>query len=114
MREVKPYKLEELIDARGVNHFRRFLEDISSSIDKARILARLNRVSRGNLGEYQDLKNGIYELKFRSKGPGYRVYFGKQGSQIIILIGGGVKRGQQKDIEFAKALWKAYQASKKE
>jgi putative addiction module killer protein len=114
MIEVYPYKIEELIDDKGVNHFRKFLKSLSSAVDRAKILARLNRVLQGNLGQYKDLKDGVFELKFTGKGPGYRVYFGKKEDRIIVLIGGGAKKSQQKDISLAKALWKAYLLSEKE
>lgn len=52
---------------------------------------------------------GEYRLDW---GPGYRVYIGKDGDRLIILLGGGTKKGQQKDIDKAEALWKEYKARK--
>lgn len=113
MIEAQPFELEELIDNKGVNHFRKFLNGIKSAMDKARIYARLHRVVQGNLGQYKDLKDGVFELKFTGKGAGYRVYFGKKEKQIILLIAGGTKKSQQADINLAKILWKEYLESQR-
>ena len=77
------------------------LKDVKA---KAKIAVRVNRIKAGNFGDCKSLKNGVSELKINS-GPGYRVYFGKQGNEIIILIAGSTKANQQKAINKAKILW---------
>ena len=69
--------------------------------------ARLTRVERGLLGEYAWIGHGVLELKLRI-GPGYRIYFGRQGRRLIILLCGGDKSSQQKDIKKALQYWEDY------
>ena len=69
--------------------------------------ARLTRLERGILGEYRWIGDGVLELKFRV-GPGYRIYFGKRDKKWIILLCGGDKSSQQRDIEKAKQYWEDY------
>ncbi len=71
------------------------------------ILNRLFRVANGNYGDDKSLKDGVYELRF-TFGPGYRVYFGEDGPYLVVLLCGGDKSSQEKDIETAKAYWEAY------
>ena len=68
---------------------------------------RLERVRMGNLGLCKSLKNGIYELKI-DIGPGYRIYFGKVGNNIILLLCAGDKRSQKNDIEKAKKYFQDF------
>lgn len=76
-----------------------------------RIDARLARVRAGNLGDYKALKRGIYELRF-GFGPGYRIYFAREGRSVILLLGGGDKGSQSRDIETARELYAGYLAEK--
>ena len=69
--------------------------------------ARLTRVEHGLLGEYKWINHGVLELKFRI-GSGYRIYFGRHGKRLIILLCGGDKSSQQKDIKRALQYWKDY------
>ena len=69
--------------------------------------ARLTRLAVGNFGDHKTLGFGVYELRIM-KGPGLRVYYGLKGEEIIVLIGGGDKASQKKDIEKAKDLWRKY------
>lgn len=74
---------------------------------RARIEARMTRIRlTGNLGDFKSLKDGVYELRFEF-GPGYRVYFGfdKPGAKLVLLLVGGSKRTQTKDIKKAKEYW---------
>ena len=105
MKEIKPYIIKELVDENGINHFRVFYENLSSIIAKTKISSRLQRLLQGNLGYYKDLKDGVFELKFSGSGPGYRVYYAKRNNEIIILLIGGDKKTQKKDIKLAKSLW---------
>ena len=68
---------------------------------EAAIDLRLGRVKRGNFGQCELLGGGVYELKI-DFGPGYRVYFGKTGLRVVLLLCAGSKRSQRKDIERAK------------
>ncbi len=81
-----------------------------SSIDRmnrARILTRLDRVEQGNLGDYKPLGKGLFELRF-TFGPRYRVYFGMENRTLILLLAGGSKATQKKDIKQAQLFWDMY------
>ena len=80
------------------------LRDIATT---ARIRARMDRVEEGHLGNYKPLGNGLYELKF-DFGAGYRVYFAVDGDKIILLLMGGDKGSQRRDIEKARQYWTDY------
>jgi putative addiction module killer protein len=73
---------------------------------------RLERIEEGNLGKYKSVGSGVYELII-DVGPGYRVYFGKIGLQVVLLLCGGSKRFQQKDITKAKAYFLDYKIRSK-
>ena len=73
----------------------------------------LTRMGNGNLSAVKGAGSGVHECVI-DWGPGYRVYLGKVGDKLIILLGGGTKKHQQKDIDRAKKLWKEYKKRKKE
>lgn len=78
-------------------------------VSRAIIRTRLARIELGNFGDCKPIKNGTGIYEFRIKhGPGYRIYFGKKGTQIIILLVGGDKGSQARDIEKAKKFWGEY------
>ena len=68
-------------------------------------------MEQGNLSNVKGVGSGVFENKINF-GPGYRVYFGKDGETLIILVGGGTKKRQSKDIETAKIQWQDYQRRK--
>lgn len=72
----------------------------------------LTRVGNGNLSNVKSVGSGVHECVI-DWGPGYRVYLGKDGDKLIILLGGGTKKSQQKDIDRAKELWQEYKKRKK-
>ena len=76
------------------------------------MLTRIGRVRLGNFGDCKYIigSNGIWELRL-DYGPGYRVYFGKEGTTIIVLLMGGEKRSQNRDIAKAKKYWLEYKES---
>ena len=74
---------------------------------KQKVIARLANVRSGSLGNTRAVGEGVQELKI-DYGPGYRVYFGQAGNEIVILLCGGDKRTQDEDIKQAKAFWKEY------
>ena len=93
--------------ATGDEPFTRWLVDLADRQAKARILVRLERLEVGNFGDSRFLRDGVNELRIDS-GPGYRVYFGRDGNTVIVLLCGGDKRKQDTDIEKAVALWQEY------
>ena len=80
---------------------------------KARIDARLRRFSVGNPGDVKSVGGGVQELRI-DYGPGYRVYFGKDVAHVVILLGGGTKKRQNRDIWTAQGLWTTYKARKQQ
>jgi putative addiction module killer protein len=71
------------------------------------ILARVSCLQQGNYGDCEVVGDGVYELRLFF-GSGYRVYFGEEDNHIVVLLCGGDKGSQSKDIEQAKAYWKEY------
>lgn len=74
---------------------------------RARIGKRINKLRLGNLGDWKGLGDGLIELR-EDHGPGYRIYVGQNGDTLVVLLGGGSKKGQQADIEQAKERWRDY------
>jgi len=81
-----------------------WLSSLRDSRARAQIEVRLRRVSSGNLGDTKPVGDGVSELRV-DVGAGYRVYFGKQGLALVILLCGGDKGSQQSDIAIAKTYW---------
>jgi putative addiction module killer protein len=71
------------------------------------VVARLDRLAGGLRGDWKSTGGGVYELRI-NYGPGYRVYYGQDGNALILLLCGGTKHPQTKDIEKAHAYWKDY------
>ena len=72
----------------------------------------LTRIERGNLSNTKGVGKGVLEYKI-DFGPGYRIYFGRDGNQLVILLAGGTKKRQHQDIRQAKVNWEDYRARKK-
>jgi len=86
--------------------FQHWLSSQKDLKTRLRIAERLRRVQEtGSLGDHKDVGDGVGELRFHF-GPGYRIYFCRRGTEIIILLGGGDKGSQARDIRAAKALAK--------
>ncbi|MCA9840312.1 MAG: type II toxin-antitoxin system RelE/ParE family toxin [Trueperaceae bacterium] len=72
------------------------------------MLTRLNRIETDNhFGDIEPVSDGVFELRFHF-GPGYRIYYGKDGDKVIILLCGGIKKSQKRDIAKAKEYWEDY------
>lgn len=83
--------------------FKAWLNALKDVNGRARILARIRRLGEGNPGDHRNLTDGISELRI-DVGPGYRVYYTQRGNELVILLVGGDKDSQQRDIEKAKKL----------
>ena len=77
-----------------------------------KIRTAVARMEGGNFSNVKPVGQGVSEYKL-SFGPGYRIYFGKDGDRLVILLGGGTKKRQSRDIENAQLLWKAYKQRKR-
>ena len=97
----------EYLTLDGRSPFSEWLLGLRDMKARARIRARLDRVGLGNLGDYQLIGGGIFELRFFF-GPGYRVYYGLQDYTNVVLLNGGIKDTQQRDIRIAKVIWNDY------
>lgn len=85
-----------------------WLEGLKDIQGRAKIKAALDRLMRGNFNRCRNIENGVFELKI-NHGPGYRVYFGHKDNKVILLLCGGNKTSQKRDIEKAKSYWGDYQ-----
>jgi putative addiction module killer protein len=82
------------------------------AVAAAKVVVALNKVERGALSNVKAMGEGVSEYRI-DFGPGYRVYFGMDGQALVILLIGGTKKRQQRDIDTAKSLWADYKARKK-
>jgi putative addiction module killer protein len=92
--------------------FEEWLNNLRDKKAEARVLARLARVRQGNLGDCKPVGEGVSELRI-DYGPGYRVYFGQQGHTLVVLLCGGDKRTQTRDIRLAKQYWQQFKAAER-
>ena len=107
MPDVYPRQVEFYRTSNGQEPFSEWLVSIQDRSAQDRILARLERVESGNLGDYRSVGGGVFELRFQF-GSGYRIYFSEVGKRIILLLCAGDKSSQTRDIERAKAYWLKY------
>jgi putative addiction module killer protein len=87
--------------------FREWLVGLKDRRASARIVVRVERMGAGNLGDVKSVGGGVSEARI-DYGPGYRLYFAGKGQTLIVLLAGGDKATQAKDITAAKALWEAW------
>lgn len=92
-----------MIEVRQTDEFSAWLGDLRDVNAKARILVRLRRLAAGNAGDVKPVGGGVSELRI-DYGPGYRVYFTQRGAVIVIVLCGGDKRTQARDIVRAREL----------
>ena len=88
--------------------YREWINALEDRVGRARIQVRVDRLIHGNPGKHRDLTDGVSELKI-DFGPGYRVYYTQRGNRLLLLLAGGDKSTQQKDIEMAIYLAKNVQ-----
>jgi len=98
-------------DERGREPFNQWLNSIKDIRTRARIDNRLGRLRIGNFGDSRRLGSGVFELRLHF-GPGHRIYYGRLGSEIVVLLAGGDKSSQMRDIAKAQKYWEDYKRSK--
>jgi len=96
-----------MLDIIQSDTFRKWLSGLRDINAKSRIHARLGRMAEGNFGDIKSLGNKLLEARI-DYGPGYRLYYMREGMSIIVLLVGGDKRSQKKDIERAQRIMEAW------
>jgi putative addiction module killer protein len=92
-----------MIDVRQTEVYSQWFDDLRDRQDRARINARIRRLSLGNPGDVKPVGEGVSEMRI-DYGPGYRVYFVRRGQTMVVLLAGGDKQTQDRDIKTALAL----------
>lgn len=105
-----PVAVREYLDEKGASPFAYWFETLDA-IAAAKVATALYRLEQGNFSRTEGVGGGVYECKINF-GPGYRVYFGKDGAEIVILLGGGTKKRQSRDISKALSCWQNYKSRK--
>ena len=104
-------KVVRYIGSDGSDDFGTWLQKQGSEA-RARIQSRIDRIEVGNFGDHKSIGAGVFELRVHH-GPGYRVYYGRDGQLLVILLAGGTKNRQANDIKRAIANWKAYRQERR-
>lgn len=91
------------MEIRKTEYFAEWLDGMRDLQARARVLARIERLAQGNAGDVQPVGEGVSELRIHH-GPGYRVYFKQRGRELIVLLAGGDKSTQARDIKTALRL----------
>ena len=105
------FEIREYIDTKGHSPYARWFGQLNAQA-AAKTATALIRMEQGNLSSVKSVGAGVLECRI-DIGPGYRIYFGKDGDALIILLGGGTKKRQQQDIETARDLWREYKQRKR-
>jgi len=106
--EVRPRKLRRYQDENREHPFDAWITGLKDKKGRGIIRNRLDRLEAGNMGDCDPVGEGVFEFKINF-GPGYRVYFGEDGD-LVVLLWGGIKDTQRRDILTAKGFWRDYNA----
>ncbi len=105
--ETFPYTIVYYLTESGGKPFKKWLDGLKDITARQKVRIRLDRVRLGNLGKNRCIGAGVYELKI-DYGPGYRVYYGLDRKTVVLLLLGGDKSSQKKDIAQAQMYWEDY------
>lgn len=105
------FEVREYLDRNGRSPYAEWFDDLDP-VAAAKMASAVIRMSHGNLSNVKGVGSGVFEYRL-DFGPGYRVYFGKDGERLVILLAGGTKKRQQRDINAAIVRWRDYKQRKK-
>lgn len=105
-------EIEIYVASNGKRPFEIWFDDIREILTRAKILTRLDRLKLGNFGDCKTVGDGVSELRIHY-GPGFRIYYSKMGNKVILLLTGGDKGSQVKDIKKAKEYLRDYHSREK-
>jgi putative addiction module killer protein len=100
----------EYVDASGRSRFTKWFEELNSEA-ASKVTTALYRLEQGNFSNVKGVGRGVFEYRI-DFGPGYRIYFGKDGETVVILLGGSTKKRQQQAIQTAWQAWAEYRMRK--
>jgi len=103
-------RLLEYLDAEGRSSYGAWFDGLNAPA-AAKVAAALYQLAAGNRSNVKGVGSGVFERKI-DFGPGYRIYFGKDGDSVVVLLGGSTKQRQRHAIETAKERWAAYRRRK--
>jgi len=104
---IRPRIIRNYVQANGRSPFEYWFLKLRDNTAKAKILNRIDRLRLGNFGDCRSLGEGVFEMRIHY-GPGYRVYFGLVGAEVVLLLGGGNKSTQQRDIKMCVKYFKEF------
>ncbi len=104
-------EINEYLDAGGTSLFAQWFDGLDTQA-ALKVNTYVTRIESGNFSQVKGVGGGVFECRI-DWGPGFRVYLGKDGETIVVLLGGGTKKRQATDIEKAKACWQDYKRRKK-
>ena len=104
--DIAPVEIRYYQTTSGMRPFQEWLDSLDTALQQI-IVSRLARVRRGLFGDAKPVGNGVFEIKI-DVGPGYRIYYGKDGKVIVILLHAGEKKRQTTDIKMAHVSWQDY------
>ena len=104
-------EVREYLAADGGSPYQKWFNSLNAQT-AAKVAIAVTRIEHGNLSNAKSVGAGVQEYCI-DFGPGYRIYFGRDGDRLVILLGGGTKKRQQEDIRHAQALWADYKRRKK-
>ena len=102
------HNVRHYLTPNGKDVFRHWYDKLRDTKTRIAIDRRINRIELGNFGDHKFLRDGVWELRIDA-GPGYRIYYGLDGAEVVLLLMGGDKRTQDADIDRACAFWKDWQ-----
>lgn len=105
-------EIEEYVDTEGFSAFADWFDSLDVST-ASRVRVALSRLARGATSNVKGVGEGVLEYRIDT-GPGYRIYFARHGSRLILLLGGGTKRRQDQDIASARRRWATYRLKTKD
>ncbi|MFZ4537037.1 type II toxin-antitoxin system RelE/ParE family toxin [Propionivibrio sp.] len=106
------HDIQDYVTADGKDPFKDWVASLADRMARARLLARVQRMAAGNFGDCKPLDDGVWELRI-DHGAGYRIYYARAGSRLILLLTGGDKRRQKADIATAVDYWQDLQRRNK-
>jgi putative addiction module killer protein len=111
MLPIEMAELRYYLDLSGISPFEKWFTTLDFQA-AAKVTTALVRIELGNTSNVKSLGSGLSEIKI-DWGPGYRIYFGRDGDDLVILLTGGTKKHQDKDIKTAKLFWQDYKQRRK-